>query len=182
MTLGAMMKFNEWNEIAELVGIAAVVGSLIFVGLQMRQDQEIALAQAFVDTSAVITDLNQLITNNKAVWINGLDGAELSLEENLTFRALCRANYMRKISHWVRAQRLDAGDPSFIAQSFAYEIYIYPGLRRYFGEVIDGFEERRSLFGHTGSDDSFTSAVEASLAILDRTLPPPPKTKSYLIN
>ena len=176
------MKFNEWNEIAELVGIAAVVGSLIFVGLQMRQDQEIALAQAFVDTSAVIIDLNQLITDNKEVWIKGLDGAELSLEENLTFRALCRANYMRKISHWVRAQRLDAGDPNFIAQSFAYEIYTYPGLRRYFGEVIDSFTERRNLYGHTVDDDSFTSAVEASLESLDRTSPPPAKIRSYLIN
>lgn len=32
------MKFKEWNEIAELVGIAAIVASLIFVGVQTKQE------------------------------------------------------------------------------------------------------------------------------------------------
>ncbi len=172
----------DWKGTAELIGLAAIVASLIFVGLQMRQDQGIAQAQALVDASAVVTDLNQFIENNKEVWINGLDGAELSLEDNFTFRALCRANYLRKIAHWERAKRLDIGNPVFIAQSFAYEIHVYPGLRRYFDEVIESFEEQRSAFGHTRSDDTFNSAVEASLAELDRNPPPPPKTKSYLVN
>ena len=172
----------DWKGTAELIGLAAIVASLIFVGLQMRQDQEIAEAQAYVDASALLIELNQYIENNKEVWIKGLDGAELSLVDKLTFRALCRANFLRKISHWERAKRLDAGNPDFIAQSFAYEIQVYPGLRRYFDEVIESFEEQRSAFGHTRSDDTFTSAVEASLAELDRNPPPPPKTKSYLVN
>jgi len=180
----------DWKGTAELIGLAAIVASLIFVGLQMRQDQEIAQAQALVDASAVVTDLNQFIENNKEVWIKGLDGAELSLEDNLTFRALCRANYLRKIAHWERAKRLGVGNPDFIAQSFAFEIHVYPGLRRYFDEVTESFEEqmsafghtRSSAFGHTRSDDSFTSVLEASLAELDRNPPPPPKTKSYLVN
>ena len=172
----------DWKGTAELIGLAAIVASLIFVGLQMRQDQGIAQAQALVDASAVVTDLNQFIENNKEVWIKGLDGAELSLEDNFTFRALCRANYLRKIAHWERAKRLDIGNPDFIAQGFAYAIHVYPGLRRYFDEVIESFEEQRSAFGHTRSDDGFTSAVEASLAELDRNPPPPPKTKSYLVN
>jgi len=172
----------DWKGTAELIGLAAIVASLIFVGLQMRQDQEIARAQALVDASAVVTDLNQFIVNNKEVWIKGLDGAELSLEDNLTFRALCRANFLRKIAHWERANRLDVGNPDFIAQGFAFQIHVYPGLRRYFGEVIESFEEQRSAFGHTRSNGGFTSAVEASLAELDRNPPPPPKTKSYLVN
>jgi len=176
------LKEMDWKGTAELVGLAAIVASLIFVGLQMRQDQEIAQAQALVDASAVVTDLNQFIESNKEVWIQGLDGAELSLEDNLTFRALCRANFLRKIAHWERSRRLDVGNPDFIAQSFAYEIYVYPGLRRYFDEVIQSFEEQRSAFGHTRSDAEFTSAIEASLAELDRNPPPPPKTKSYLVN
>jgi hypothetical protein len=39
------MKFKEWNEIAELVGIAAIVASLVFVGLQMRQDHVFARSE-----------------------------------------------------------------------------------------------------------------------------------------
>lgn len=39
------MKFKVWNEIAELIGIAAIVASLVFVGLQMRQDHVIARSE-----------------------------------------------------------------------------------------------------------------------------------------
>ena len=176
------LKKVDWKGTAELVGLAAIVVSLIFVGLQMRQDQEIAEAQALVDASAVVTELNQFIENNKEVWIKGLDGAELSLEDNLTFRALCRANFLRKISHFERARKLDTGNSDFIAESFAYEIYVYPGLRRYFDEVVESIEEQRSAFGRTRSNGGFTSAIEASLAEVDRNPPPPPKTKSYLVN
>ncbi len=176
------LKKVDWKGTAELVGLAAIVVSLIFVGLQMRQDQEIAEAQAYIDASAVVTELNQHIENNKEVWIKGLDGAELSLADELTFHILCRNVFLRKIAHWERARRLDAGNPDFIAQSFAYDIHVYPGLRRYFDEFIESFEERRSAFGRTRGDDTFTSAVEASLAELDRNPPPPPRIESYHVN
>ena len=41
------MKQTNWKDIAELVGITAIVASLIFVGLQMKQSQEIALASQY---------------------------------------------------------------------------------------------------------------------------------------
>jgi len=176
------LKKVDWKGTAELVGLGAIVASLIFVGLQMKQDQEIAEAQAYVDASAVLTDLNQFIENSKEVWIKGLDGAELSLADNLTFHTLCRTIYLRKIAQWERAKRLDAGNPDFFAQSYAYDIHVYPGLRRFFDEMIERFEENRNAFGRTRSDDTFTSAVEAFLAELDRNPPPPPRKKSYYIN
>ena len=43
------MKTSGWKEIAELVGIAAIVASLIFVGLQLKQSQEIAVANQYQD-------------------------------------------------------------------------------------------------------------------------------------
>ena len=51
------MRSKDWKDIAELFGIAAIVASLLFVGLQMRQTQEIALSAAYqarADTSLVI--------------------------------------------------------------------------------------------------------------------------------
>jgi len=41
------MPKRNWKEIAELVGMAAIVASLIFVGYQLKQDREIAIAEAF---------------------------------------------------------------------------------------------------------------------------------------
>ncbi len=41
------MKFADWKEFAELIGIVAIVASLLFVGLQLKQGHEIALATQY---------------------------------------------------------------------------------------------------------------------------------------
>ena len=41
------MRDTNWKDIAELTGIAAIVASLIFVGLQLKQSHEIALAAQY---------------------------------------------------------------------------------------------------------------------------------------
>ncbi len=38
---------TKWQSLIDIVGIVAIVGSLIFVGLQMRQTHEIALATLY---------------------------------------------------------------------------------------------------------------------------------------
>ena len=44
---GAFLKPVDWRVSAELVGLAAIVASLIFVGLELRQSQQIALAAQY---------------------------------------------------------------------------------------------------------------------------------------
>jgi hypothetical protein len=51
------MKFKEWNEIAELVGIAAIVVSLVFVGYELRQSTAIARSDAYSNFSTQFFDL-----------------------------------------------------------------------------------------------------------------------------
>ena len=46
------MKLTNWKEFAELIGIAAIVASLVFVGLQLKQSQEIALAAQYQERFA----------------------------------------------------------------------------------------------------------------------------------
>lgn len=48
------MKSPHWKSVADLVGTGAIVASLIFVGLQLRQAQQVALSVAYqsrADTS-----------------------------------------------------------------------------------------------------------------------------------
>ena len=47
-------KINDWMQV---VGIFSVVASLVFVGLQMQQDRQIALAGQYQDRSAVAVEL-----------------------------------------------------------------------------------------------------------------------------
>lgn len=53
------MKFKEWNEIAELIGIAAIVASLVFVGLQMRQDHDLARSELAAGSFEGLASLRQ---------------------------------------------------------------------------------------------------------------------------
>jgi len=59
------MKFKEWNEIAELVGIAAIVASLVFVGLQMRQEHIIARSELGAGSFEGFSSLRQEMTGSE---------------------------------------------------------------------------------------------------------------------
>ena len=41
------MKHSNWKEIAEVIGIATIVASLVFVGIELRQSQMIAVASQY---------------------------------------------------------------------------------------------------------------------------------------
>ncbi len=41
------MKRTNWKDIAELIGIAAIVASLVFVGLELRQTQSALIASTY---------------------------------------------------------------------------------------------------------------------------------------
>lgn len=47
------MKRTSWKDTAELIGIAAIVASLIFVGLELRLSREIALSEAYQMRAAI---------------------------------------------------------------------------------------------------------------------------------
>ena len=78
-------KLNDWMQI---IGIFAVVASLIFVGLQMRQDQQIAMSESYSSMTDSVGDLATLVESNSKVWRMGLDGSELTAEDELVFKAM----------------------------------------------------------------------------------------------
>ena len=55
---------KNWKDIAELVGIAAIVASLVFVGLQMRQSHEIALSEAHQQRAAMTSEAFFALSEN----------------------------------------------------------------------------------------------------------------------
>lgn len=47
------MRKTDWKDIAELVGIVAIVASLVFVGIQLRQDRTLARAELAAISMAI---------------------------------------------------------------------------------------------------------------------------------
>jgi 1,4-alpha-glucan branching enzyme len=47
------MKYTNWKDAAEIIGIAAIVASLLFVGLELRQSQQIAIGTQYQERAAI---------------------------------------------------------------------------------------------------------------------------------
>ena len=69
-----MKKFN-WRDLTEIIGFVAIVGSLIFVGMQLMQSQEIAIASQYQERASTAVDYysaqmqNELATAEKGAAI-----------------------------------------------------------------------------------------------------------------
>ena len=75
------MKKTDWKDIAELIGITAIVGSLIFVGMQMRQAQEIAIADGYSALQSYAYARSELLSANADLVAKANRGDELSEAE-----------------------------------------------------------------------------------------------------
>lgn len=51
------MNYERWKDLAELIGVLSIVASLVFVGLQLKQSQDIALAAQYNARAAVTQDM-----------------------------------------------------------------------------------------------------------------------------
>jgi len=79
------MNFKKFNEIAELVGILAIVTSLVFVGLELRQSQNLAKAELMANYLANSTEKNSAIIAEPDIWVRGNAGEILTPAEQAVF-------------------------------------------------------------------------------------------------
>lgn len=70
-----------WRETIEMLGIVSIVGSLIFVGLELNQAQQVALNESgyYIVDSGV--ERANVVNAHPDIWAKGNAGEELSREE-----------------------------------------------------------------------------------------------------
>lgn len=78
----------DWKSYAELLGITAVVASLIFVGLELRQSQSIAEAEMHANNLANILEVHNAMINNAEIWKKGNADSELTPAEEEIYARL----------------------------------------------------------------------------------------------
>ena len=59
------MNKTNWKDIAELIGIAAIVASLVFVGMQMQQDRVHARAELGADSFSNLASISLEMTSDE---------------------------------------------------------------------------------------------------------------------
>jgi hypothetical protein len=73
-------KLNDWMQV---IGIFAVVASLLFVGLQMRQAQKISMSQTYQSRTAAVAEWNSAFAANPAA-LSALRKARDGTENEIT--------------------------------------------------------------------------------------------------
>jgi uncharacterized membrane protein YecN with MAPEG domain len=79
---------SKWKDFAELIGITAIVLSLVFVGLQLRQSQVIAQSDIALQELESTIEAHGQINDYVDVWISGLAGKKLSDRNAVIFENL----------------------------------------------------------------------------------------------
>ena len=75
-------RIREWLEI---VGLMGVVGSLIFVGLEVRQSRQIAYMDQLAVARQLVGDYRQKLIENSEIWYRGCSGEVLADAERFVF-------------------------------------------------------------------------------------------------
>lgn len=93
------MNWEAISAVAEIVGVIAVVASLGYVSVQIRQNTKVARAatrQAISESTENLT--SDIISNGEIaeIFVKHMNGEELNAVENLRLQARC----YRDMAHW----------------------------------------------------------------------------------
>ncbi len=168
------MSREQRRDLLEAVGFIALIASLIFVGLQIRQDHTIAQAQNAADFDDTMIEYAGMINANREVWVNGLTGAELTTLDQVTFEAVAFAVWQKFNGIYRRNKLLNEGNTMGVARQMASELFIHPGLRKY---ILSRCIHRESM----GQQISFCEDVRTQLKKLDDGTLPAPQGKLYVL-
>jgi len=140
-------------DLGQTIGILAnvgVIGGLIFVGFQLRQDREIATIDSIQSSMSMSMRVSssQLLAENSDVWVRGLASDSLSAEESAVFDAIAEARDAFYFGNYTRNVRIgDADDRDRWVREAALDIVSSPGLMKWWESQV----KRRAVTDLNGS-------------------------------
>ena len=151
------MQSGQWKDTVELIGVFAIVASLIFVGLQLKQEDEVAQLEMFDRSAEQQRELADLITQHADVWQRGCVGEELSDTDQLVFAQIHNQFIVHTYLRWLRFKVSDfaGSDGQYLIDAYAANIHRYPGIaaasekrsewaaegRRYTDQYVDEYRD-----------------------------------------
>ena len=151
--------------------IAAIVASLVFVGVELRQSQRIAFAEQEGSQIADLQAMSALVSSHSTLIAKLNNEEPVSAEEQIEAEQLVFSIWATHFFLRQSARYLD--HPSFGVQERVLAIIFFenPGLRRIWTatenrdkEFMEAMDRPRG----TGSIGEFNDALEEHLASLDR--------------
>ena len=162
------MRKTDWKDIAELIGISAIVASLIFVGLELRQSRDIARGEGALANAANSIEVSNALSAHVQVWIKGRAGGELDEAERVIFRNLVQNENDKNFFNLRRVRLL--GD-DYAADSIVLNMSRFlienPGARQVWTDNATAYARDDKLVLNREIRLGWFDAVQASMKILE---------------
>lgn len=130
--------------VGQTVAVVAIVASLAFVGVQIRQNTRATRAASHGAVSNALNDVNRMFAENAdltKIWLAGMrERKALSEEERWRFDAMARAYFHVCETMFIQA-RLGAGDRGVLAAEVEgmRAVLAAPGVKEWWAENPFGF-------------------------------------------
>jgi len=159
------LKPTNWKGTAELIGIGAIVASLVFVGLQLRQDREVALGQ--IDQSALqaMIELDSTMAEHADVWAKARNGSDLTESETVVINRLINMWRLRAFYESRSGSRIDDNDWSGPVHRFAILLHENPTAKKLW---IESAQRDERYFGRLNKDEAILQFHRRVLASMDK--------------
>jgi len=169
------VKKTDWKGTAELVGIAAIVASLIFVGVQLQQDRQFARGQAAADMLENRLESRANINEFAHILVKGNSGAQLDSTESMIVRNIVQSEqdqvFLQAFREQVTGESL-SNTPELL---FAVFLFQNPAARDAWLQIavdmetlVDPIRSPESLRStREGGSAAFRARIKAHLAELD---------------
>jgi hypothetical protein len=119
------------KNVAELVGIIAVLATLILIWAQLRQTQVIAVAELNVSLVQARVDMSGLMTEHSDVWLRGSVGDSLTAVERVTFEEIAATLDTRWFVEHRQMLRLgEVEQAEALLNDYSAYLHERPGLRQ----------------------------------------------------
>ena len=161
------LKRADWKAIAEAVGILAIVGSLIFVGVQLQLDRTVAIAEISQSSIESRNEQSFAISQHAEIFAKSNRGEKLNETETLIVnRLIFSINNSATLESSMRRSIGQSGAvPAALVAIFLYE---NPGVRRIWLVQTDNQLRYMEQLGTSRSANiQFRDAVAENLAKLD---------------
>ena len=125
------MKNTSWKDVAELIGMTAIVLSLLFVGLQIRQSQQLATEERINNSNERQNAIRELISANPDVWEKACLGEPLESVERILAAKMFDAWLDHVVGEYeLRTYGVRQSDDARkkVVEEIAAQLWRYPGL------------------------------------------------------
>jgi hypothetical protein len=124
---------TSWKDIVEVVGITAIVLSLLFVGLQIRQSQQLAAEEQINNSNERQNAIRVLIFANPDVWQKACTGEPLDPASRVIAAKIFDAWIDHVAGEYgLRAYGVRQSEAARqkIVEEIAAQYWLYPGLQK----------------------------------------------------